>query len=150
GVVLGLVVPARAPLERLERAFHPVVAFGIMPLFALASAGVPVGETAFGPVAIGVGLGLFLGKSIGIYGASRAALRLGIAPAPGGTTPAALFGVSMIGGIGFTMALYIAALAYETAPAVLAEAKLGIVAGSLAAGVVGLAVLLRYGLPVRP
>ena len=134
-----------APLDRFVRHLHPWVAFGIMPLFALANSGVDLralGASALvGRVTVGVALGLFVGKQLGIFGFTLAAVRLGLAGAPGGAPLAKLYGVSIVAGIGFTVALFIASLAYPGRSDLLSEAKLGILAASLASGLVGALVL---------
>jgi Na+:H+ antiporter, NhaA family len=121
------------------------VAFAIMPTFALINSGVYVRgmglQDLAGPVALGIGLGLALGKPIGILGATALAVRIGIADRPGDARWGPILGVSIVAGIGFTVALFIAALAYPHSPALLAEAKIGILLGSLAAGLAGVAVL---------
>ncbi len=141
-----------APLDRFIRRLHPWVAFGIMPLFALANSGVDLrsfrAEHGIGRVAIGTALALFLGKQAGIFTFTLAATALGVARIPGGASRVKLLGVSMVAGIGFTVALFIAALAYPGRADLLDEAKLGILAGSLVAGLAGTA-LLRCTGPVR-
>lgn len=142
---------AQTPLQRLENALHPWVAFGIVPLFALANAGVRLDGNALGmattPVVLGIVLGLTLGKPIGITLASWLAVRLGLAARPDGVTWRGLHGVSWLGGIGFTMSLFIAALAFgQSARA--DEAKLGILAASVIASFCGW--LLLRGLRPRP
>ncbi len=135
------------PLDRFVGALHPWVAFGIMPLFALANAGVSLGGAGpspwLGPVALGTALGLLAGKTLGIFAFTRVAVWLGLARVPGCAGPGKLLGVSAVGGIGFTVALFIAGLAFPHDPLLLDEAKLGILGGSLAAGVVGAAILAR-------
>jgi NhaA family Na+:H+ antiporter len=140
---------AQAPLQTAERKLHGVVAFGIMPLFALANAGVRLtaGEDGFAltdPVALGVLLGLVVGKPLGITLFSWGAVRLGAAVLPAGVTWRSLHGVAWLGGIGFTMSIFVAGLAFAEAPALLATAKLGILLATLTAGIVG-ALLLRRG-----
>jgi Na+:H+ antiporter, NhaA family len=139
---------AQAPLLTTERKLHGLVAFGIMPLFALANAGVrlAVGETASlaHPVTLGILLGLVAGKPLGIMFFSWAAVRLGIAALPQRVTWRLVHGVAWLGGIGFTMSIFIAGLAFADAPALLATAKIGILAATLVAGVSGW-VLLRRG-----
>ncbi len=140
---------AQAPLARLEHGLHGIVAFGIMPLFALANAGVSLaaGEIAAGarhPVTLGIVLGLVLGKPVGITLASWLAVRLGVASLPAGVTMRLVHGAGWLGGIGFTMALFVAGLAFADAPRLLEVAKLGILAASLTAGVTGW-LLLRRG-----
>ncbi|MFZ5785031.1 MAG: Na+/H+ antiporter NhaA, partial [Acidobacteriota bacterium] len=131
-------------LQRLEHALHPWVSFFIMPVFALANAGVRVvgsGEPlADGRVVAGVMLGLVLGKPLGIVSLSWLAVRAGLAERPEGTTWMQISGVACLGGIGFTMALFIAALAFPSA-ALLSAAKVGILAASVLAGLLGWAVL---------
>ncbi len=135
------------PLQRLEHAWHLPVALLVIPLFALANAGIPLhfqtlGTTLSHPVTLGVGAGLVLGKFIGITGASWLALRLGIGQLPRGTTLAQIAGVALLGGIGFTMSIFIAELAYSTQPDLLLMAKTGILAASLLAGALGYVWLL--------
>ena len=143
----------QAPLTRFVDALHPWVAFGIMPLFALGNSGVHIGgiEPAqmVGPVALGTALALFLGKQAGIFLFTIAGVRLGWARLPTGASVPKLFGASIVAGIGFTVALFIAGLAYPRAPALLDEAKLGILVGSLISGIVG-ALLLLSTRPVAP
>jgi len=149
GVLLALTIPARAQgaieskpslLQRMENALHGPVAFVIMPVFALANAGVPLGAGAIGavrtPIALGVILGLLLGKPIGIMLASAAAVRSGVAELPDGVTWRQVHGASWLGGIGFTMSLFIAGLAFADA-AMLDVAKLGVIAASACAGAMG-------------
>lgn len=146
GVLLGFLVPATPKgIDRFLRVLHPWVSFGVMPLFALASSGVVLGGglPADLSVPLGAGLGLFLGKQAGIFVFALVAVKLGVAKLPG--TVWQLYGVSVLGGIGFTVALFIAELAFSQTPALLAGAKLGILAGSLLAGVAGLLLLLRGG-----
>jgi len=143
---------AFAPVTRLEVALHPWVAFGIMPLFALANAGVRidsvnVGNTEIGKIAVGVTLGLVFGKPIGIVCFSWIATRLGLAALPRGVGWPAVLVVGCVAGIGFTMALFIAALALPD-PAMLAGAKLAVLVGSAISGVFGLVLGLKL-LPPR-
>ncbi|MDQ6736587.1 MAG: Na+/H+ antiporter NhaA [Gemmatimonadota bacterium] len=143
-----LVDRAQAPLVRLEHGLHDIVTFGIMPVFALANAGVSLrgsGEALSSPVAFGVIAGLFLGKPIGISLASWAAVRSGIATVPRDVTPRMLFGAAWLGGIGFTMSLFIAGLAFGAASDQLAAAKLATFAGSMVAGIGGWLVLRGVG-----
>jgi NhaA family Na+:H+ antiporter len=135
----------QAPLGRLEHALHPWVAYGVMPVFALANAGVALpradlGAPAADPVTIGVALGLVLGKPLGILGACALAVRWRLAELPAGTSWRQLGGVGLLGGIGFTMSLFIAALAFGEARA-LDAAKLGVLGASIVAGIAGYAVL---------
>ncbi len=139
-----------APLTRFTSILHPWVAFGVMPVFALVNSGVEVGRAGglAGPIAVGTGLALFAGKLVGVFTFTAAAVKLGLAPLPGGASWAKLLGVSLVTGIGFTVALFIAGLAFPADAALLDQAKIGILAGSLAAGVAG-ALVLR-ATPVVP
>jgi NhaA family Na+:H+ antiporter len=149
---------AQPPLIRLEHALHGTVAFGIMPLFALANAGVTLdgaalGVTALHPVSVGAALGLVLGKPLGIAGFSWVAVRLGLASLPRGSTWMAVSAVAVLGGIGFTMALFIAGLAFPAGTPraeLLDAAKIGILGASAVAGVVGSLLLRRALRPVGP
>jgi Na+:H+ antiporter, NhaA family len=141
---------AQSPLARLEHALHGVVAFGIMPLFALANAGVrldggELGAMLANPVTAGVILGLLAGKPLGITLASWLSVRTGLSVLPGEVTWRALHGVGWLGGIGFTMALFIAGLAFPGRPELLASAKIGILTASLLAGVGGWLLLRLWG-----
>jgi NhaA family Na+:H+ antiporter len=136
---------AQAPLQKLEDKLHGVVAFGIMPLFALSNAGVALGGgggALASPVALGVVLGLVIGKPVGITLFAWLATRLGVAERPAGVSWPMLHGTGWLGGIGFTMSLFIAALAFEDA-ALLTEAKLGILAASFVAGTIGWVLVRR-------
>ena len=139
---------AQAPLQRMEHGLQGFVAFVIMPLFALANAGVPVGSwataAARSPVAWGVVLGLALGKPLGITLASYVAVRLGAADLPSGVGWRHIHGAAWLGGIGFTMSLFIAGLAFAD-PAALDTAKLGVLVASFCAGIVGYALLRGSG-----
>jgi NhaA family Na+:H+ antiporter len=134
------------PLARMEHALHGWVAFGIMPVFALANAGVAFGSdvwAAFGAsVTLGVLFGLFAGKQVGVLFFSWLAVRMGWAVMPAGITWRHIYGISCLTGIGFTMALFIANLAFLDA-AVLDQAKIGIFAASVLAGLVGWLVLRK-------
>jgi len=132
-----------APLLRMEHALHAFSAFVVMPLFALSNAGVDLSGSPGGTVTMAVFLGLTIGKPLGITAAALAAVRLGVATLPGGVSWTALHGCAWLGGIGFTMSLFIAALAFEGTN-LLDSAKVGILAGSIVSGVVG-AILLRRG-----
>jgi NhaA family Na+:H+ antiporter len=132
-----------APLVRLEAALHPWVAYGIMPLFALANAGVRVGGVDLAsPVSIrivlGVAFGLVLGKPLGILAASYIAVRARIAALPYGVTWRGVLLVGIVAGIGFTMAIFIAGLAFPDATN-LGAAKLGVLLASAVASALGLA-----------
>jgi NhaA family Na+:H+ antiporter len=140
-----------SPLGRFVHALHPWVAFVVMPVFALANSGVDLRalepSQLTGDLAVGVGVALFAGKLAGIFGCTWLAVRAGLAPMPGGASPAKLLGVSTVAGIGFTVALFIAGLAFTDQPELLDQAKVGILGGSLVAGVVG-ALVLRLTAPI--
>ena len=134
-----------SPLHRLEHALHPWVAFLIVPLFGFANAGVDLGgltaEQIFAPLPLGIAIGLFLGKQIGIFGSVWLAVKCGIAGRLRGATWLQVYGVAILCGIGFTMSLFIGGLAFPGAPLLVEEAKIGILMGSLVAALAGLAVL---------
>jgi NhaA family Na+:H+ antiporter len=134
---------AVAPLLRLEHALRGFTVYVVMPLFALANAGVVLGGSAGGGVALAVIMGLVIGKPLGITVAALAAIRLRLAVLPNGVNWTAIHGCAWLGGIGFTMSLFIAALAFE-GTTLLDSAKVGILAGSVLAGVAG-AVIVRRG-----
>jgi NhaA family Na+:H+ antiporter len=118
-----------------------------MPAFALVNAGVVLGRADpslwLGPVTLGTTFGLLVGKAAGIFTFASGAVRLGLAGVPGNAGPWKLLGVSAVGGIGFTVALFIAGLAFADDAALLDQAKVGILAGSLASGLAGVAILAR-------
>ena len=147
GVVLGLLTPAAAeggnpsPVERVEAALHPYVAFGIMPLFALANAGVSLAGltvSSGSPLAIasGIVLGLVLGKPLGILAASFAAVRLKVCSLPDGVGWGRMLLLGVLGGIGFTMSIFISNLAFADHE-LLASAKFAVLAGSALAAAAG-------------
>lgn len=134
---------ALSPLERVETALHPWVGFFIMPVFALANAGVAVSLDAVGqPVALAVMAGLLLGKPLGIVGFSWVATRLGVARLPDGVGWGAVLGGGLLAGIGFTMALFIAGLALGVAE--LDTAKVGVLVASGVAAAAGMATLMVF------
>lgn len=150
GVVLGLMTPmtllkaheSEPPAVRLQSVLHPWVAFGVMPLFALANAGVTVDANVLGsthvlPVAGAVALALVLGKPLGVVVACWLGVRLGLCKLPEGVSWSGVVLVGLLAGIGFTMAIFIAGLAFAD-EALLDAAKLGVLAGSAAAAVLGL------------
>ncbi len=152
GVLLALTIPYRTqaagrlrepPLLKLEHGLREWVMFGIMPVFALANAGVSFtgvsAEHFVAPATLGIALGLFVGKPIGIMISTLAAGRVTRTPLP--FSVAALAGVGLIAGVGFTMSLFISALAFED-PALIAEARIGVFAGSIAAALAGLLILI--------
>ncbi|HEU0284167.1 MAG TPA: Na+/H+ antiporter NhaA [Sphingomicrobium sp.] len=148
GVLAALTVPlgqgeAHSPLKRLEHAIHPWVMFGIMPLFGLVSAGVHMTSVSevLQPLPLAIVAGLFVGKQIGVFGAIWLTIRSGLAPAPQYARWSELYGASVLCGIGFTMSLFIGALAFPMSPEAVEQAKLGTLAGSLLSAIVGFAIL---------
>ncbi|NUS99966.1 MAG: Na+/H+ antiporter NhaA [Sphingomonas sp.] len=155
GMLAALTIPlgrgeARSPLKRLEHAIHPWVMFGVMPLFGLASAGVQVGSLSelTRPLPLAILAGLFLGKQLGVFGAVWLAVRFGLAPKPEHARWSELYGASILCGIGFSMSLFIGALAFPHAPNAIEAAKLGTLAGSLLSALLGFAVL-RFVAPSK-
>ena len=132
----------QTPLQRLEHAWHLPVAYLVIPVFALFNAGIPldiasIGKTLTHPVTLGVSMGLIAGKVLGISVSSWIAIRLGIGRLPAGTRFTQIIGVSLLGGIGFTMSIFIAELGFAHQPEMLLMAKTGILFASLFAGVAG-------------
>lgn len=130
------------PAARLEHSLHLPVALVIIPLFALANAGIAIdfssiGNTILEPVSLGIISGLIFGKVIGIFGLSWLAIKLKIAQLPKGSNMSQIFGVSFLGGIGFTMSIFVADLAFLTSPELILQAKVGILCASLFAGLFG-------------
>jgi NhaA family Na+:H+ antiporter len=142
-------VQVESPLLRMEHALHGWVAFLIMPVFALANAGVALGGeggwSVGNPVTIGIVAGLVLGKQIGVTFFAWLSVRLKLAELPQGVGWTQIYGVSILTGIGFTMSLFIANLAFYSSPEILSNAKQGILAASLIAGIAGWLVLTRFG-----
>jgi NhaA family Na+:H+ antiporter len=157
GVLLGMFVPATGgevpPLRRLEHALHPWVAYGVMPVFALANAGVTVpiaraGAMLRSPIALGIVLGLFLGKQIGVFGTTFLLARNGVGDLPlDRRARRSLWGVALLAGIGFTMSLFVSGLAFRE-EAMTDVSKAAILAGSLISGLAGAAVLASVAAPV--
>lgn len=141
-----------APTQRFEHSLHPWVIFVIMPVFALANAGVAFSESpaalVSNPLAIGIVLGLVIGKQIGITLFSWGAVRSGLASLPASVTWRHIYGVSWLGGIGFTMSLFIAGLAFGSSR-LMDISKIAIYVGSLAAGVGGVIILWRASRPTK-
>ncbi len=136
------VLGVQTPLQRLEHIWHLPVAFIVIPIFALFNAGIPLQagsltETLTYPVMLGVIFGLLFGKFIGITGACWLALRLGIGQLPSGTRFSQIAAVSVLGGIGFTMSIFISELGFADQPEYLLMAKTGVLAASLVAGMLG-------------
>jgi Na+:H+ antiporter, NhaA family len=162
GVLAAAVIPLadgrESPLHRLEHALSPWVAFAIVPLFGFANAGVALAGLGAGallaPLPLAVAAGLFLGKQAGILGAIAVAARFGFAAPPGKASWPQLYGVAMLCGIGFTMSLFIGALAFPGRPDLVEQAKLGTLAGSALSALAGFLVLRvapsRHGTEEQP
>lgn len=160
GVAFAFFIPlrgnageAQSLLRRLEQDLRPLVVFAILPLFAFANAGVSLHGVGWAsvmePVPLGIAAGLLLGKAIGVFVASWLVVRLGFAHLPEGADWRAIFGVAVLCGIGFTMSLFIAGLAFEGASNdYVVQTRLGVLLGSLASAVIGFAIL-RAVLPSR-
>ncbi|WP_457108275.1 Na+/H+ antiporter NhaA [Methylobacterium sp. P5_C11] len=155
GVLLALTIPLRlsvgkpddptSPLHILEHAVSPWTAFLILPVFGFANAGVSFAAfrpaMLLDPVTLGVALGLFLGKQLGVFGFVLATVRLGWAQRPTGATWPQIYGVALLCGVGFTMSLFIGLLAFAQQPELEAETKVGVLFGSLACMAAGALVL---------
>jgi NhaA family Na+:H+ antiporter len=145
GVALGLLTPL-ATAERLETAWHPWTSYVVLPVFALANAGIDLGSSALrdaasSPVAIGIVLGLVVGKLVGITGAAWLVVRSGLARLPDDLTWRHVAGMGALGGIGFTVSIFVTGLAYSS-PSAQEHAKVGVLTASVLAALVGV-VLLR-------
>ncbi len=159
GVVLAFAIPLRvkdadgnraedAPLYCLEHALHPWVAFLIMPVFALANAGVPLDgitpASLLEPVPLGIALGLFVGKQVGVFLAVWIAVHIGVVERPARANWGQVYGVAVLTGIGFTMSLFIGTLAFAD-PQHAVAVRLGVLTGSLASALVGYGLLYAAG-----
>ena len=156
GVLLAAAIPLRpspgrpddatSPLHILERRLQPWVGYLVLPIFAFANAGVSfAGMSArvlAEPVPLGIFAGLFLGKQLGVFAASWGAVRIGIADRPRGASWMQVYGVSILCGVGFTMSLFIGLLAFRDTPALQDQVKIGVIAGSVASALAGVAMLL--------
>ena len=138
---------ASAPLQRIEHAIEGMVTFLVLPIFALANAGVSLGsglgEAFESPIVLGIVGGLFIGKTVGVSLAAYIAVKVGIADLPKGVGWRQLIGVGMLAGIGFTMALFVASLAFKD-PAIVETSKVGILSASALSATIGL-LFLRWG-----
>ncbi len=154
GVILAAFIPIRSsatepsPLHGLEHDLHTLVAFGILPLFAFANAGVTFPNFGFEqflhPVPLGIAAGLFVGKQIGVFAFCWIGVKSGIAKLPKGVTWSMIYGVAVLCGIGFTMSLFIASLAFEhTSDNLLFDERIGILLGSVVSAAVGYLTLNR-------
>ena len=157
GVLLALTIPLRlsvgkpddptSPLHILEHALHPWSAFLVLPIFGFANAGVSLAgfspHMLLDPVTLGVALGLFLGKQLGVFGFVLAVVRLGWAQRPAGAGWLQIYGIALLCGVGFTMSLFIGLLAFANRPELEAETKVGVLVGSLVCMTAG-ALVLRF------
>lgn len=158
GVITALAIPLEdgkggSPLERAEHALHPWVAFAVLPVFAFVNAGVSLqGVTPYTllqSVPLGIAAGLVLGKAVGVFGASWLLIRFAGARLPAGAGWASFFGVCVLCGVGFTMSLFIGGLAFQGQGADYeTQLKIGVLSGSLLAGILGSLTLLRGSKPV--
>lgn len=159
GVAAALAIPLKlgsdgdSLLLRMEHALVPWNAYFVLPLFGLANAGAHLGSASsgglFSPLPLAIAAGLIIGKQLGIIGAIYTACRLGFGRKPDDASWIQLWGMTLLCGIGFTMSLFIAALAFPLHPALVEEAKLGVLAGSLVSAVLGFAVLSLSSNSVR-
>ncbi len=162
GVITALCIPARdpqrpehSPLKVLEHALHPWVAFGIVPVFAFANAGVNLAGLSprdlLQPIPLGIAVGLFAGKQLGVFAFSWLAVKLGLARLPNGVEFRHVYGAAILCGIGFTMSLFIGMLAFENGATgeVIVTDRLGVLVGTLLSAVVGYLVL-HVVLPKQP
>ncbi len=154
GVILALCIPLgdsnnerKSPLLYLEEKLHPWVAFAVVPIFGFANAGVSLAgispNNLVDPVPLGVTLGLLLGKQIGVFGLAALAIRAGLAKLPEECGWFQLYGVSLLCGIGFTMSLFIGALAFPDSAHLVDEVKVGVLMGSVLSAVLGVVVLIK-------
>jgi Na+:H+ antiporter, NhaA family len=152
GVVTALAIPMKdaqgeSPLQKLEHGLHPWVAFLILPVFAFSNAGVVLSgvtwDVLFGPIPLGIMLGLFVGKAVGVFGVSSLLIKMGWVKPPAGANQMQLLGVSILCGIGFTMSLFVGGLAFVGLdPTYVLQLKLGVLGGSILSGIVGTIILI--------
>jgi NhaA family Na+:H+ antiporter len=162
GFVLGLTIPLKtttdySPLRVLEHALHPWVAFLILPLFALANAGISLAgvglNTWLSPLTLGIALGLFLGKQIGVMLFSWVAVQLKLCTLPQGVNWRQYYGMALLTGIGFTMSLFIGNLAFQENLSHIKAVRIGVLSGSILAASLGVALLhatCKKTKPVNP
>ena len=161
GVLTAFCIPLRAidedghsPAKHLEHTLHPWVAFGILPLFAFANAGVSFEGLGMkdlaAPVPLGIGLGLFLGKQVGVFLFAWLTVKVGLARRPSDTSWVQIYGAAVLCGIGFTMSLFIGSLAFEHGDFdYAAQVRLGVIEGSLLSALLGYTILRVFS-PPRP
>lgn len=159
GVALAAAIPlttdsrGHSPLKSMEHGLHPWVAFGVLPIFGFANAGVSFAGMGWNnvvhPITLGIALGLFFGKQIGIFGTIWLAVRLGIARIPQGANWTQIYGMAVLCGIGFTMSLFIGSLAWPHSHYD-AEVRLGVLVGSVASALLGFFLLRSAAQPRYP
>lgn len=160
GVLVGIAIPItppagkeHSPLDRLEEMLHPWVAYGILPLFAFANAGVSLAGVSFAkllqPISLGILFGLLLGKPIGIFAATWGAVRFWTCRLPEGAMWGHILAVSMLGGIGFTMSLFIGTLAFPE-PSYAVAIRIGVLGGSVLSAICGYLVLRTLAARIAP
>ena len=152
GVAIGLAIPIRlmrdgnafSPLRDVEKHLHPWVALGVVPVFAFFNSGIPLSGSALDALmsasSLGIVLGLFVGKQIGVFGATWFAVRIGVAQLPAAANWWQLYGVAVVAGVGFTMSMFVAGLAFSD-PEAFQNARLSVVVGSILSAVVAFLVL---------
>lgn len=160
GVMLAFFIPMRdknnpkhSAVESLEHSLHPAVSFAILPIFAFANSGIDLfginANSLTHPVTLGIFLGLFLGKQIGVFGFCWVAIKLGFAKLPSDQNTMQLYGCSILCGVGFTMSLFIGSLAFEeTGTNMVFDERLGILTGSILSALVGYLILRRFSKPL--
>jgi NhaA family Na+:H+ antiporter len=155
GVALALTIPLHAepkktraedsPLHRLEHTLQPWVAYAIIPIFGFANAGLPLSGLSFDylltPLPLGIAMGLFIGKQLGVFAFSEIAIRLDLADMPAGASRLQCYGVALLCGIGFTMSLFIGALAFPDQDDLMNATKIGVLLGSALSALTGYLVL---------
>ncbi len=156
GIVVAAFIPLKecddhSPSRHLEHILHPWVAFGVLPIFAFANAGIPfagiTSDIVLGTVSLGIVFGLFFGKQLGVFGMTALVIGLGIAKKPQGASWAMLYGIALICGVGFTMSLFIGSLAFEHGGFSQSVAlRVGVIGGSVVSGICGWLVL-HFSLP---
>lgn len=158
GIIVAMAIPSRlkdvpayrSPLNFLEKRLHPVVAFFVLPIFAFANAGISFSGLKLADwldsIPVGVALGLFLGKQVGIWGVTMLTTKLGIGRLPNEITPLGLYGLSLVAGVGFTMSLFIGTLAFHSVAPFASYVRMGVIAGSVLSGICGYW-MLRFAYP---
>jgi NhaA family Na+:H+ antiporter len=145
--------PGFSPLKSLEHDLHGTVAFGIMPLFAFANSGISLAgigvDSLLHPVTLGIFLGLFVGKQLGVFLFCWLSIKLGIASLPTGVNWRTMYGAALLCGVGFTMSLFIGSLAFSASSSGVFDERLGVMLGSVVCGISGY-LLLRASLPAVP